>query len=346
MISKISLTNFRRFKKLDLNFSSNLVILIGSNALGKTSVLESIFLVSTLKSPRTSSTFYLIKENEPFSKINLETEKSKYEIILNETRHKASIDDIEIKRSRDFVGNLHTVFFSPSDLNLITGTPSKRRQFLDMELSLLNKKYLDCLSKSKYFLHERNEALKKGEKDSIINFLTDELIYNEKLLVKSRIKFINLLNEKLKEIHSNISSGETLRLEYKSSFPLDNTKEFYLDNLNKDRILKTTNFGFQRDDFKVFLQDKEALNFASEGQIRNIAISIKIALVEIYESYLKESPILLLDDVFSELDKERQRNLINFLNSRPQTFITTTSLDEIPDELLDKAQIIKLEKEK
>ena len=346
MIKNITLDNFRRFNKLDLKIDSNLIILIGSNAVGKTSVLEAIYLASTLKSPRARETNYLIKENEPFSKVKIETDNKKFQIILSENKKRVSIDNIEIKRARDFVGNLHTVFFSPDDLSLVTSSPAKRRQFLDLELSLLSKKYLDCLSKSKYFLHERNEALKKGASDSIINFLTDSFIEYETLLIKSRIKFINLMNEKLNDIHFEISQGEKLELKYESSIPLENTKEFYMKCLNKDKLLGNSSYGFHRDDFKIYLNNHEAINYSSEGQIRNIAISIKIALVMIYESYLNESPILLLDDVFSELDKSRQTNLIKFLNSRPQTFITTTSLDEIPKELLDKALILKLEKEK
>jgi len=346
MISNISLTNFRRFDSLTLETNNNLVILVGSNALGKTSVLEAIYLTSTFKSYRSSSTFYLIKENAPFSKINISTDNKKYQVILSNNSKKGLIDNIDIKRARDFVGNLHTVFFSPQDLNLVTGSPSIRRNFLDLELSMLNKKYLDCLSKAKYYLHERNEALKTNTNSKMIDVLTSSLISYETLIVKSRIKFINLLNEKLRDVHFAISNGERLEIKYKMSFPLENTMDYYKESFQKDKVLKTTCQGFHRDDFSILLNDKIASIYSSEGQIRNIAISMKIALVMVYEQYLNESPILLLDDVFSELDKDRQANLIKFLLNRPQTFITTTSLDEITNELLNKALIIKLDKEK
>lgn len=343
MISKLSLTNFRKFDLINLDLNSNLIIFEGSNAIGKTSILESIYLVSTLKSERVNQLNYLIKENKPFSKVVLEDSDNTYQIVLSNESKKCFINNVEIKRSRDFIGNLYSIYFSPQDLNLITGSPNNRRHFLDLELSILNKKYLDTLSNAKYYLKQRNDALKSNADKSIINLLTDSLISEEIKISKSRIKFLNLLNEKLNNIHSTISNGERLELKYVVSYDLENTKDFYNANYEKDKLLKTTTKGFHRDDFKIYLNNLEAQNFASQGQIRNIALSIKLALVELYESYLGKSPLLLLDDVFSELDNKRQENLIRFLLNRDQTFITTTSLESIPKVLLENAKIIKLE---
>ena len=344
MIKRIALSNFRCFNNLNLNLENNLNILVGKNALGKTSVLEAIYLISTLKSIKTNNIDELIKENYPFSKIILEAD-SNYQIVLSKGHKSLFINNTAVKKASMFVGNLHTVLFSPNDLLLVSGSPRIRRQFLDRELSMLNKKYLDCLVNAKYFLRQRNEALKKTKDYNMIKFLTSSLVEQELLIIKSRIKFINLLNEKIKEVHKHISGNEDVYLKYVSSIDLDNPLKCYENNLNKDYVMHTTTLGFHRDDIQIYLNDHLANGYCSEGQIRNIAISIKIALIMVYESYLHKTPILLLDDVFSELDKNRKSNLIRFLKDKPQTFITTTSLEEIPDELVKNASIIQLEKE-
>jgi DNA replication and repair protein RecF len=344
MIKRIALSNFRCFNNLNLNLENNLNILVGKNALGKTSVLEAIYLISTLKSIKTNNIDELIKENSLFSKIILEAD-SNYQIVLSKGHKSLFINNTPVKKASMFVGNLHTVLFSPNDLLLVSGSPRIRRQFLDRELSMLNKKYLDCLVNAKYFLRQRNEALKKTKDYNMIKFLTSSLVEQELLIIKSRIKFINLLNEKIKEVHKHISGNENVYLKYVSSIDLDNPLKCYENNLNKDYVMHTTTLGFHRDDIQIYLNDHLANGYCSEGQIRNIAISIKIALIMVYESYLHKTPILLLDDVFSELDKNRKSNLIRFLKDKPQTFITTTSLEEIPDELVKNASIIQLEKE-
>ncbi len=342
MIKSISLSNFRKFDKLNIETNKNLVILVGSNAVGKTTVLESIYLASTFKSHRTNDLSDLIKEGKPYAKIFINSDH-KYEVILSQNKKKGLIDGIEQKKASDFVANLHTVIFSPSDLSIVSGSPSVRRHFLDIELSMLNKKYLDCLSKTKYFLKQRNELLKKDNIDlKMLEVLTNQFIESESLIIRSRLKFINLLNQKLNLIHETISNGEKLELKYISTIDLDKAKEIYKLQLKKEMFLKTTTLGFHRDDFEIYLNDHLANAYASQGQMRNIAISIKIALVMVYEQYLGKYPILLLDDVFSELDDSRQSNLVKFLLDKPQTFITTTTLDGVYSELLSKALVIKL----
>ncbi|MCR5787400.1 MAG: DNA replication and repair protein RecF [Acholeplasmatales bacterium] len=345
MIKRIALNNFRCFDSINLSTTEDLSILVGRNALGKTSVLEAIYLISTLKSIKSSSLDDLIKENAPFAKVLIETDKDMYQVVLTKGHKSLSINNNPIKKSSEFIANLHTVLFSPSDLDLITGSPRIRRNFLDRELSMLNKKYLDCAVNAKFFLKQRNEALKKTSDKNMIKLLTNSFVEQELLLIKSRIKFINLLNEKIKEVHSQIAKNENVYLKYVSTIDINNPLASYEKVINKDIILHTTTLGYHRDDIEIYLNDHLANGYCSEGQIRNIAISIKIALVMVYESYLHESPILLLDDVFSELDKSRKSNLIRFLKERPQTFITTTSLEEIPEELVKNASIIQLEKE-
>ncbi len=340
MVKKLSLTNFRRFENLNLDFDNHLTIFTGGNALGKTSVLEAIYLVSSLKSERCNKLEYLIKFEAPYAKVRLLSEDLNYEVVLSNKSKKYFINNKEIVKASDFVGKLNCIYFSPNDLKLVTGSPEGRRRFLNLEISLLNKKYLDSLNKAKYFLKQRNEALKSEAKDSILNLLTDSFVSSSSVISKSRIKFIELLNSKLETIHSQIASNEKIKLKYIPSYDINNPLDD-LNNLNKDKLYKTTTKGYHRDDFKIYLNSMEAINFASEGQIRNIALSIKLALVEVYKDYLGKSPLLLLDDVFSELDKTRQANIIDFVLKSDQTLITTNSLDSIPKELLKNANVIE-----
>lgn len=341
MVKKLSLTNFRRFENLNLDFDNHLTIFTGGNALGKTSVLEAIYLVSSLKSERCNKLEYLIKFEAPYAKVKLLSEDLNYEVVLSNKSKKYFINNKEIVKASDFVGKLNCIYFSPNDLKLVTGSPEARRRFLNLEISLLNKKYLDSLNKAKYFLKQRNEALKSEAKDSILNLLTDSFVSSSSVISKSRIKFIELLNSKLETIHSQIASNEKIKLKYIPSYDINNPLDDLNNNLNKDKLYKTTTKGYHRDDFKIYLNSMEAINFASEGQIRNIALSIKLALVEVYKDYLSKSPLLLLDDVFSELDKTRQANIIDFVLKSDQTLITTNSLDSIPKELLKNANVIE-----
>ncbi len=341
MVTRFEIKNFRKLENLSLDLNQKLTILIGGNAIGKTSVLEAIYLISTLKSERTKKLEYLIKHNEPFSKVKLVSDDTTYEVVLSGNSKKYFIDNKEIDKASNFVGRFSSIYFSPDDTSIVTGSPTNRRHFLDLEISMLNKKYLETLVNARFYLKQRNEALKSKADDTIIKLLTSDFSKESIKITKSRIKFIELLNEKLSKIHPLISNGEDIKLVYIPSYDLDKPNESISNNLSKDRLFKTTTKGFHRDDFKIYLNWCEAVNFASMGQIKNIALSIKLALVEVYESYLGKSPLLLLDDVFSELDKSRQANLISFVNKRNQTIITTNYLDVIPKELVDGACIIE-----
>ncbi len=341
MITRFELKNFRKLENLELDFNQKLTILTGRNAVGKTSVLEAIYLISTLKSERVNKLEYLIKYDAPFSKVKLVDDDITYEVVLSAKSRKCFINGKEIDKAKEFVGKFQSVYFSPDDTLLITGSPVVRRHFMDLEISMLNKKYLETLVNARFYLKQRNEAIKSEADSTLLNLLTSEFSKESIKISKSRIKFIELLNQKLKEIHPLISNGENIELVYIASYDLNKPCESITNNLSKDKIFKTTTKGFHRDDFKVYLNSKEAINYASMGQLKNIALSIKLALVEVYEEYLGKSPLLLLDDVFSELDKVRQANLISFVNKRNQTIMTTNYLDVIPNELVSNAKVIE-----
>ena len=346
MIKHIKLSNFRKFKLFDEDINSNLVIFKGKNAIGKTSILESIYLISTFKSHRTNSYLNLIKENSNFAKIEIDAD-SKYEIIISENGKKGLVDKVEIKKASDYIGRLKCVMFSPEDIKIVSGGNSNKRNFLDLEISLLNKRYLEVLKESKYFLSQRNQLLKKydAKKDKkILDFLTLELSKREKLIILSRIKFLNMINEKINEIHKQIKNDEVIKFKYISSFKDIDDESKYHDNLEQDLLYKMTLRGIGRDYYKISINGNDIEAYASEGQLKNIAISLKIALVKIMKEYTNKEVILLLDDVFSLLDKNRINNLYELLKLSNQTFITCVDSIELDKKLKDEALIIDLEK--
>lgn len=342
MILEIELKNFRKFSDLSLNLNNNLVFITGDNASGKTTILEAIYFLTRLKSERTNNYRDLIKYDEPFAKAKVITDTIKLETVITENTKLYKKNNIEYKKASEFFGSISVILFSPDDINLIKSSPSVRRKFLDMELSLLNKKYLNLLGETNYYLKQRNLVLQSDKFDNVLfDIFTNKLVENELLLIKSRLKFIDLLNKQINEVHSKICKNENIKLVYKSSLNLDNVSDSLKNVKDNELKYKTTLVGYHRDDFKILLNGLDASRFASEGQMRHIVISLKIALVLVYEEYTKQTPVLLLDDVFSYLDKKRQNNIIEFLKNRPQSIITSTSIDNY-ESIKEDALIIKL----
>ena len=346
MIKNINLKGFRIFDHISLNINNNLIILVGPNASGKTSILESIYFISRCKSHRTNDLNNLINNNHNFSIIELNNDNNIYKMVISKNGKKALINDNEYKKISDDIGNIKTVMFSPNNLDLIYGSKNERREFLDIELSMIDKKYLYEMKKFRKFLKERNEILKiyDDTKKVILDVITKELIESEKIIYDYRNKFINDINVYLGKIHKDLYN-EKVEIKYNPNVLRDNLDNIYNNKLEYDLLTKMTNNGIHRDDILFILNDKEALSYASQGQVRSIVLSIKIAVFYYFKKIYKNDVILLLDDVFSELDNERVNNLVKFLLNDNQTFITTTSIELIPQALRNKAQIIKFLKE-
>lgn len=343
MIKNINLINFRLFKSKQLITNNSLVILSGKNATGKTSILEAIYLCSTTKSHKSNDINSLISLNEDSSICEITTNK-KYKVVLYKKGKSYFINRQQIKAS-DFIGNLSTVLFSPHDTYLVFGSKQEKRKFLDLEISMISKEYLNNLSKYKKILNERNYLLKNENIDlKYLSIITDELIFYLKKIYQSRISFINQINKLLDNISKNLKI-EKISIKYYPSYEEDIKKSF--KNKEKiDLLTKVTNIGTHRDDFKIFINDLPADEYSSEGQSRIICIAIKLAIKEYIKMITNNEPILLLDDVFAALDNERIDKLIKYVKKSKQVFITTTSILEIPDELLKDALVLRIEQEK
>ena len=345
MINKIHLKNIRIYDDITLNINNNLVILVGPNACGKTTILESIYLISKTKSHKTNNIEDIIKENNDFGVIEINDNK-KYKMVISLSGKQLLINNVVYKKISDFIGNIKAIMFSPFDLSLVYGTKSERRQFLNTELSIINKNYIYEISKYNKILKERNEILKNyNEKNkTILDIITLELIEIGKKIYKYREDFINNINNNIKKIHNDLY-GENLYIKYVPSVKYEDFDTIYKERLEYDIFTKSTSKGIHRDDFMFIINDNNAISYSSQGQVRSIVLSLKISLFYYMRELFGNNIILLLDDVFSELDNDRILSLVKFLINENQTFITTTSIDLIPNALKNKAQIIYLKKE-
>lgn len=337
IVRSLELKDYRNFEQLDLVFDNGINILYGENAQGKTNILEAIYLGGTTKSHRGSKDREIIRFNkeEAHIRINIEKNQVSHRIDMHLKNNKAkgvAIDGIPIKRQGELFGMLNLVFFSPEDLNIIKNGPGERRRFLDLELCQLDKIYMYHLTNYNKALTQRNYLLKQ------INFnrsLLDTLyIWNTKLIehgsiiIDTRNSFIRKINELIYPIHNKLTGGkEELVLQYEPNVKTEDYEEKLKNSLERDLILKMTNVGPHRDDMIFLFNNTDIRKFGSQGQQRTSALSLKLAELQLVKEVIKDNPVLLLDDVLSELDRNRQNYLLNSIGEI-QTIITCTGLEE------------------
>lgn len=341
-LSNIKLNNFRNYKSLNLDLSENINVLLGKNAQGKTNLLEAIFFCGIGKSFKSVKDKELIKWEEESGKIEIEIQKKyrkqKIEINLSKSLKKnIKIDGISIIRIGDLLGEIPVVFFSPDELKLIKESPEERRKFMNISLSQTDKKYFYLLRRYEKILANRNKLLKETKDIEVLRQTIDiwdrVLVDVAEKIIKERERFIKEITPFAEKALDYISGGkEKLRVEYKGLKSENQTYSEILakklkQNIEKDFKLGYTSIGPHRDDIDIYLNEIEVKNFASQGQQRTVALSLKLAELEIMKQKTGEYPILLLDDVFSELDSERRERLLKF-TTRTQTFITCTDFDK------------------
>lgn len=342
MITNIKLKGLRIFKEYEINTNNSFVIFSGRNATGKTSILEAIYYISTAKSHRTNLIDEMINKDSDYFQIDIKSDKA-YRAIYSKNIKSFLIDGNKYSKVSDYVGDLSAVMFSPSDLELINGSKALRRRFINLELSLIDKKYLHLLNTYNKLIKERNELFKQAKIDHVLlDIITNQVIEKALIICSKRKAFILKLNEYLKRISESLNI-EQIELEYNPSYLNDINKAFK-DKEAYDIISKATNVGPHRDDIIIKLDGLLASGFASEGQARMIAIALKLALRDLISDEKGVKPIMLLDDVFASLDNKRILNLVKYIKDGYQTFLTTTSIMEIKDDLLKEALVIMLKK--
>ena len=356
----LSLTNYRNCKDLVLDLRSSKVLIIGKNAQGKTNILESIYILSTLKSPRTSNNIELINFNANKAEINCNLLKNNTDIELdftysNEKKRELAINKVKTT-PKNFKSVLKTVLFSTTDLLLLRGNPSDRRDWLDRAISQIYPAYDERLSKYDKIRIQKNNLLKDYLKTGNLNSTLLE-VYNEQLAIAGsniiflRIKFLKEIERIATEKHRIISETETLRINYSCSFLEKETEleeilskfKQALDDTKPEEMRRGQScVGPHRDDVIFYINDNEAVKFASQGQQRTIVLSLKLSELDMISSRTGEEPVLLLDDVLAELDDLRQNYLLKSINPNTQTIITSVDTILFEDEFLKDVKIYNI----
>lgn len=349
-ITKLILKNFRNYTEAELEFSPYTNVIYGNNAQGKTNILEAVYLFSQGRSHRAKTDRELVKFGEAFAKLSLDfadTERSyntQMQIVKN-GRKAVSINHVHITKLSRLMSYLNVVMFSPEDLNLVKGSPNIRRRFIDSSLSQLYPSYLSALMEYNKLLNQKNSLLKtlrfSGRKnDATLSVWNDQLAEAGEKIMVARMEFVKRINDAARHIQSEIS-GEALTIEYCPSMRLDEvSKECIYSYLEareeREADMGSSQYGVQRDDLEIFVNDREAKLFGSQGQQRTAALSMKIAQSEYIKEIKGEYPVLLLDDIMSELDINRRMYLSERIKDK-QVLITSTDTD-----LADKATDTKL----
>lgn len=363
-LESIKLVNYRNYDHADAVFSKGMNVFIGENAQGKTNLMESIYVLAMTRSHRTSNDKELINWTTEFTKIKGRIQKRQahfpLEIIVSKKGKIARLNRLEQKKLSSYIGHFNVILFAPEDLSLVKGAPSIRRKFIDMELGQMNRLYLHHLVEYQRMLKQRNQYLKqlsRGAKEDTIylDVLTEQLAKEGATVLYERIHFIEKLQKWAEPIHHEISKQkEKLTIAYTSSISIESIEskteeELYQEMLSfwhgqkkREKEQGITLSGPHRDDLIFMVNGKNIQTYGSQGQQRTTALSIKLAEIDLMKEVTGEYPVLLLDDVLSELDDERQTHLLKVFQNKVQTFLTTTSLEGVKMDLLDQPKVFRI----
>ena len=337
IIKSIKLENFRNYENLELSFEKGTNILYGDNAQGKTNVLEAVYLSATTKSHKGSKDKEIIRfgQDEAHIRTNLDKEGMEYRVDMHLKKSKSkgiAVNGQHLKKAAQLLGLLNVVFFSPEDLSIIKNGPSERRRFVDMELCQIDKYYLYNLNQYNKIVNQRNKLLKDFYHNTDIyetlHVWDMQLVTYGKQITERRKEFVDQLNEIIYGIHKNLSGGrEELVIVYEPDTEAENFEYELQKFREKDIKYKMTSVGPHRDDFSFVVNGVDIRKYGSQGQQRTAALSLKLSEIYLVEKIIKDKPVLLLDDVLSELDSSRQSCLLDSIHDI-QTLITCTGLDD------------------
>lgn len=339
-IESIELLNYRNYQTLHMDFDPGTNVLCGDNAQGKTNILEAVYVCSTTKSHRGSRDRELVRfgEDEAHIKMIVRRDGVPVRIDMHLKKNKAkgiAVNGVPIRRASELFGAVNVIFFSPEDLNIIKNGPAERRRFVDLELCQLNRLYVHNLVQYNRTVAQRNRLLKEFDMHSSFPDMLD--VWDEQLVrygcevVKLRGEFIGRLNEIIDGIHRNLSGNkERLQVRYEPNVDVSDFSGALKKNRGQELRQRLTLTGPHRDDLNFLVNGADIRRFGSQGQQRTAALSLKLAEIEFVRQTVKDEPILLLDDVLSELDSGRQEHLLSEI-TRIQTILTCTGLDELVD---------------
>lgn len=352
-IKRLQMLNYRNYNVLDINLGPHVNVFMGDNAQGKTNILEGIYYCAFARSHRTSKDRELINWNADNALLSVMVGRERLDkridiSILKDGKKAIQINKIKIKKIGELFGNFNVVMFSPEDLKIIKDSPGVRRKFIDMELCQLNPKYYYNLVQYNKVLNERNSILRnRNINKDILDVYDMQLVEFGYNIMIDRLEYIQKLNKYSAKIHSEITSGkEKIEFKYTSTIKdLENIKENFYSLLEKNRVRDCergiTSVGPHRDDFTVLINDIDTKSYGSQGQQRTAVLTIKFSSLKIIKELTGEHPVLLLDDVLSELDFSRKRYILSTIGDI-QTIITCTGIEDLYEYLDDKSKVFKV----
>lgn len=354
IIKQLELTNFRNYDNLKINFSPKLNIIYGNNAQGKTNILEGIYTLCLTKSHRLYVDNSLIKNGFGFTRLVGTFEDAlldkKLKLFIDEKGKQIEKNNNKVKKINEYVLESNIIIFYPEDLNLIKGSPIERRRYLNIELSQLYSDYMVNLNNYNKLLKIRNELLKKVKKGLIIDFnyfkiVTDCLIDKALIVCSLRKKYFEEINKYTEKIYKKISGYSNFKIIYTPSITLENKSNIlnlFKEKYNEEIKIGSTLLGPHKDDF-YFDLNGNLKEQGSQGQQRMAILTLKLSEIEMFKLLKKQNPILLLDDVFSELDDDKKNLLLKYIDDNMQVIITTTELNNINKKILEKAKLFEIE---
>lgn len=345
-ITNLKLVNYRNYDQININFSNNINIIYGNNGTGKSNLIEAIYLLSLTKSFRTLDDKNLIKNNTNTALVKGIIDNKVYFIELSNSLKKVFIDNKKINKISDYISKVNIILFNPLDTKILTDSPNARRKMLNIEISQINKEYVNLLSTYNRILKHRNAYLKQlylngNASIDYLNILTTKLIDLGTNIYNIRKDYIEQINNNLTNIYKEIFDYGELKIKYISTFNKDKEEllQIFQKNYKKEITYGKTIFGIHHDDIHFILDGYNIKEYGSIGQQKNSIISFKLAELPLIKEKNGTYPILILDDLFSELDNKKINNIIKMLNKEVQTFITSTDIDRVNKDLLNDSYI-------
>ena len=340
IVKEIRLRNYRNFDKFHIAFNPKMNVITGQNGQGKTNLLESLIFLSTTHSHRIQDDQKLIQTGKELANIDcLYFDEIEYRIgsVIYQKGKSLLLNKQPVSKSSDFIGLLNVILFSPSDINIFEQSPRERRKLINLEITKVNKRYLNSLNNYQKLLKERNLSFKREKIDMVyLNVIEDKMIENQLVILNERYKFVSIINSKINDYLKKLMDTDvSIFVEYvgcvkddEDEIKKENLKNMYKQNFDKDRFNQMTNMGIHRDDLMFWINGENVNDVASQGQRRLVIMALKLSLINYIKEKTGKTPILLLDDVLSELDIDKQRNLLNCIDENIQTIITTSVLSE------------------
>ncbi|MBR3227763.1 MAG: DNA replication/repair protein RecF [Erysipelotrichaceae bacterium] len=345
LVKNIKLNNFRNYSKGEFDLDPNLNIIIGKNGTGKTNILESLIFISNTKSFRTLDDQDLIKKDEEFARVICKSDTDEFKTVINKNGKRLFINNVPVKRTSEFIGRLNCVLFKPSDLELFDQSPKERRRILDLEIGKVSRSYLTAILKYNLLLKDKNKLLKEEKvDDTYLSLIEEQMVPEIETIIREREEFIETTNLYINDLYKGISGKDgEIEIIYKKCCEIPDIVQMIRKNKDKDLYYHYAGFGPHHDDYHFMMNGYELTTVASQGQKRMVLISFKLALMRYIQQKSGKIPILLLDDILSELDVENRDRLLEIIPKDTQVIITGTDL--LGMDLKNNYNLIELKEE-